>query len=335
MSNCIFLALSIYKIRIFYMKKPLITCLVCLITSIAFAQKVALAGIVLTADGKPIPFAFVKDAVHNEATYTDSVGTFSLKVDAADRLIVSVAGFKTNVSKISDPQNINIVLNAGGEVNKWGVGVEDVFRERISTEGMTKSTATGYIAKEASLHGTRYFFDHWVHGFAITTEDSVKQNVNSMFNYGKIDGSVLFSQDASKLNEIDKGLLKSFTLFDDQAQAYPFEKVPAIDEKHFVQVLASGSKYKIYKQLNTKFIPNNYVSNGMTSSGNNYDEIKDEPVYYAVVLNGGAPQKFSLKNKSLKTVFAADVQKVNKYLSDHDSDIDDTYLKGLGEYLNN
>jgi hypothetical protein len=323
------------QIFITYMKHLLLIFLAVFTADFAFAQKVALAGNVNMPDGKPIPFAFIKDATHNYATYTDSVGSFSLKVDAADRLIVSAVGFKTLVSKVNDPQNISIALTANGSVSNWSSGVQDVFREKISTEGMTKNAATGYIAKEASLHGTRYFFDHWVHGFAITTDDSVKQDGNSMFNYGKIDGSVLFSADAGKMNEIDKGLVKSFTLFDDLGQAYPFEKVAAIDDKHFILVLASGSKYTIYKQLNTKFIPNNYVSNGMTSSGNNYDEIKDEPVYYAVTLPGGAPQKITLKTKALKNIFAADLQKVNKYLSDHDTDIDDAYLRGLGDYLNN
>ncbi|MDB5031018.1 hypothetical protein [Mucilaginibacter sp.] len=316
------------------MKKTILTCLVGLTSIVTFAQKISVSGVVNDKQGKSVAFAFIKDAKHNYATFTDTYGAFNLKVDTVDRLIVSASAFITMTVKISDPQSVGVTLASDGTVNAKLID-PDAFKEKISTEGMTRNVASGYIAKENSLHGTRYFFDTWVHGYVITQADSIKENSNYLFNYGKMDGSLLFTDDGKTMKEIDGRLIKMFVLFDNGGQSYTFEKIPAIDPNHFVQVLAVGSNYKIYKQLNTKFIPNNYVSNGMTSNGNNYDEIKDEPVYYAVKVPGGAPIKFTLRSKSIKTVFAADVAKVSKYLSDHDTDIDDRYLKGLGDYLNN
>jgi Holliday junction resolvase RusA-like endonuclease len=98
-------------------------------------------------------------------------------------------------------------------------------------------------------------------------------------------------------------------------------------------VLSSGSKYKIYKDLGTTFIKASFVTNGITSSGNNYDEYKDDAVYY-VVKQGGQPQKIELKSKAIKTAFAAEADKVKKFFSDNEGDVDENYLKALGDYLN-
>jgi hypothetical protein len=135
---------------------------------------------------------------------------------------------------------------------------------------------------------------------------------------------------------VDKSQIKAFTLFDDNGQQAVFEMVPAIDAKHYLQVLSSGSKYKIYKDLGTKFLKADFQTNGITSSGNNYDSYVDEGVYYIVKLPDGKPQKVSLKRKAIKAAFAADADKANKYMSAHDSDeVDDNFLKGLGDYMNN
>ena len=317
-----------------FMKKTILTCLVGLISTFTFAQKIALSGTVNDQQGKPIQFAFIKDARQNYGTFSDMYGNFSLKVDTADRLIVTASNFKGQSVKLSSGQNVSVTLVSDGTSPRQPIDPE-LFKDRLSNEGMTRTVASGYIAHENTLHGSNYFFDTWVHGYAVTNQDSIKENDDNLYNYHKVNGALLFTGDGKTMKEVDSRLIKKFVLYDAQGLPYIFENVPAIDAKHFVQVLAEGSRYIIYKQLNTKFYPNDYVSNGMTSTGNNYDEIKDEPAYYAVKVPGGTPVKFALKNKAIKTAFAADAAKVSKYLSDHDSDIDDNYLKGLGDYLNN
>ncbi|MDP9048180.1 MAG: carboxypeptidase-like regulatory domain-containing protein [Bacteroidota bacterium] len=317
------------------MRKSILTFIACLTATITFAQKVTLAGTVTDKQNKPVAFAFIKDATHNYATFSDAGGGFTLEVDNADRVIVSARNFTPVVVKVSDPQKVNVVMadyDASKPVTKIN---SEVFKDRLSSEGLTRNAGSVYVAHENTVHGSRYLFEDWVHGYVTTMADSIKQNDSYLFNYIKTEGNLLFTDDGSAVKEIDRRLIKGFTLVDNQGQSFVFESVPAIDPNHFVQLLETGKSYKIYKQLITKFIPNNYVSNGMTSSGNNYDELKDEPVYYAV-RSGGAPVKFALKSKSIKTTFAADVDKVKKFESAHDSDeIDDKYLIGLGEFLNN
>jgi hypothetical protein len=316
------------------MKKTILTCLIGLISVLTFAQKITVNGTVNDAQGKPVPFAFIKDAMHNYAAFSDANGGFTLKVDTADRILVSAPNFKKTTVTIKDPQNVSVVLTSEGANNDKTAASGDSFKEKLSTEGMTRNAGSEYIGKEGALHGSRYLFEDWVHGYVLTSADSIKQNDNYLFNYQKMDGSLVLTEDGHTMQTIDRHLIKMFVLFDNQGQYYMFENVPSIDQTHFVQLLATGTSYKIYKQFGTKFIPNNYVSNGMTSSGNNYDEFKDDPSYYAVKVPGGAPQKFVLKSKSIKTTFTADAAKVNKYLSDHDSEIDDNYITDLGNYLN-
>ncbi|MDB5025171.1 MAG: hypothetical protein JWP78_2926 [Mucilaginibacter sp.] len=316
------------------MKKLILTCLIGLITTVAFAQKSTISGTVNDKQRKPIPFAFIKDAQRSYATFSDLNGAFTLKVDSAERLIVSARNFNKMVVKISDPSSVNIILDGNAAVGTKSTREAGDFKEKLSTEGMTRNVASGYIAHENSIHGSRFLFEDWVHGYALTTADSIKQNDNYLFNYEKIAGNLIFTEDGKTLQGIDRHSIKMFTLFDDQGQPFVFENVPEIDPIHFIQVISAGARYKIYKQLGTKYIPNNYVSNGMTSSGNNYDEFKDESVYYVVKLPGGQPQKLMLKRKAIKTVFAADAEKVNKFLSENDKDIDDDYLKSLGDYMN-
>ncbi|MDB5149620.1 MAG: hypothetical protein JWQ57_3640 [Mucilaginibacter sp.] len=316
------------------MRKIILTSLVALITTFTFAQKNTAIGTVNDKQGKPVPFAFIKDAQHSYATFSDLNGAFTLKVDSAERVIVSAQNFKKMVIKISNPNSVNIIMEGDAAASTKSTGEAGVFKEKLSTEGMTRNVASGYIAHENSIHGSRFLFEDWVHGYALTREDSIKQNDNYLFNYEKMAGNLIFTEDGKTLQGIDRHSIKMFTLFDDQGQPFVFENVPEIDPMHFVQVISTGSKYKIYKQLGTKYIPNNYVSNGMTSSGNNYDEFKDESVYYVVKLPGGQPQKLMLKKKAIKTVFAVDADKVNKFLSENDKDIDDDYLKSLGDYMN-
>ncbi|HEY4326513.1 MAG TPA: carboxypeptidase-like regulatory domain-containing protein [Mucilaginibacter sp.] len=316
------------------MKKTILTCLIGLISVLTFAQKITVNGIVNDAQGKPVPFAFIKDAVHNHAAFSDPNGAFTFKVDTADRLLVSAPGFNKTTVTIKDPQNVSVVLAADGANGVKTAASGESFKEKLSTEGMTRNAGSEYIGKEGALHGSRYLFENWVHGYVLTSTDSIKQNDNYLFNYQKMDGSLILTEDGHTMQTINRHTIKMFVLFDDQGQYYTFENLPAIDPTHFLQLLSTGSSYKIYKQFNTKFIPNNYVSNGMTSTGNNYDEFKDDPSYYAVKVPGGTPQKFVLKSKSIKTAFAADAPKVSKYLSDHDADMDDNYITDLGNYLN-
>ena len=307
------------------------------ITTITFAQTTPVSGTVTDDQGKPVAFAFIKDAEHNYATFSGADGSFTLNADPASRLLASSNNYTESVVKIDNQATLKIVMKAGGVPSKYLVGSDGSFV--IKEAGAVDKSArplTKFGTTQEELHGSPYFYNTWVHGFAITPKDSIQENDSYLFNYDKIHGSLLYTDNGSTMNTLDKAQIKEFKLFDNTGQQVTFENVPAIDNKHYLQVLASGSKYKIYKQLGTEFVKADFQTNGITSSGNNYDSYVDQSVYYIVKLPGGQPQKVSLKRKSIKGAFSADAAKVNAFLSAHDSDeIDDKFLMDLGEAMNN
>ncbi|HAL81934.1 MAG TPA: hypothetical protein DCO83_06625, partial [Mucilaginibacter sp.] len=96
-----------------------------------------------------------------------------------------------------------------------------------------------------------------------------------------------------------------------------------------------GKKYKIYKLVKTDFVKSNYSTNGITSQGNNYDEYVNSGDYYVLNIGSNQLQKFALRKKVIKLAFAAEADKINKFLTDNSADIDDAYLSKLGDYMNN
>ncbi|HTE01049.1 MAG TPA: carboxypeptidase-like regulatory domain-containing protein [Mucilaginibacter sp.] len=318
------------------MKKAILSWLLILTSTITFAQTVTVSGTVNDQQGKPVAFAFISESQHPYGTYSDANGAFTLKADPAANITVTASHYKTTTVKISDPAATKIALEGG----ESGTDANEVkanstfFKQDESLVDMSFGSRSTFGQGQESLHGSRFLFDNWAHGFAITPKDSIKQNDVYLFNYDKITGDLIFTRNQKTVLQVIKSEIKAFTLFDPNAQPYVFEDVPSVDAKHYLQVLSSGKKYKIYKNLGTKFIKANFTTNGITSSGNNYDEYVDQSTYYFVKLPGGQPQKLALKKKALKLAFAEDADKLNKFLADNDGDIDDNYLKNLGDYIN-
>jgi hypothetical protein len=317
------------------MKKIGLFSLLPFISIISFAQTVAVSGSVIDQKGAPIPFAFIYDSQHPYATYADSTGVFSLKADPSSPLIATAINYaKTNV-KINNPADVKIVM-ANGPANNVPIApsLKNIFRQQEGFQNMIEGSQTRIGTHQENIHGSRFLFSDWVHGYIRTARDSIKQNDAYLFNYDKIDGNLIFATGGTDMHLGVKSQNKEFILFDGSGKSYVFEDAPEIDSKHYVQVIASGAKYNIYKTINTKFVKADYVNNGVTQHGNNYDEFVDESDYYLMKQPGGQPQKFSLKKRAIKAAFAADQDKVNKFLSDNGGDIDDAYLQRLGEYMN-
>jgi hypothetical protein len=315
------------------MKKVILMGLFVLSGMFAFAQNVTVSGTVSDQNGKPVPFAFISDSQHPYATFSDRNGRFTLMADPASNLLVTATTFPESRIAIDSHGDMKIVL--AGTLPANIPVAKNVFKDKESSVDMTESSLTRIGSHQDTLHGSRFIFANWVHAYGITPKNLVKQNDGYLFNYDKMEGNLVFTSDGgNSVHDVLKDEIKGFILFDDNAQPYVFEDVQAINPKRYVEVLSSGNKYKIYKDLGTKFIKSNYTTNGISSSGNNYDEYADESIYYVVKLPDGQPQKISLRKKALKTVFAADADKVNKFLADNDTDIDDAYLKKLGDFMN-
>lgn len=205
----------------------------------------------------------------------------------------------------------------------------------ISASGITSGSMAYNLTSKENTKGSRYLFDDWAKGYVTDDKGNAINSENYTFNYDKIGGTLLLSQDKQTAIAVDKEHVKNFVVYNKADKVMAFEYAPAIDATHYCEVLATGAKYKIYKLTKTKFIKADYKNDGISSSGNKYDEYVDEPVYYVIDVKTPAPQKISLKTKAIKQAFAADADKVKTFFADHkDDDIDESFLSALGDFLN-
>jgi hypothetical protein len=202
----------------------------------------------------------------------------------------------------------------------------------LYSSGTSSSIVPVFTPVEAT-QGSQYLFDGWVKGALISTDGAVYNDPSYGFAYDKVAGALLFTKDRKSAIQVDNAKIRSFTLYDKQGEPENFILVPAINPSHYVQVIADGSKYKIYKLTLTHFVKNNYHNDGMASTGNNYDEYVDDYTYF-VAINSAAPQKLALKKKALREVFKNDMDKLNKFFDTRSGDINDNYLHELGDLMN-
>jgi hypothetical protein len=319
------------------------------ITQFVKAQSENITGSVRDKNGNYLHYAFVQDKQMKNATYTDSLGKFTLSVNPSSKLFISCNGYKDTLINIGNQTNFNVSLSSSRMVTENATtqvgsdrsnveSVKDVFTPNSNTNGNSIAVSGGssfptFNHKDAT-QGNKYLFSGWVHGFVVNAQDSVYESPKLFFNYDKMGGGLLLSQDQHSAIVVNKDMVKTFTLYDAANKPYVFANVPAIDNTHYVEVLSAGKNYRIYKTITTKFEKANFVDNGISSSGNNYDSYNDKYEYYVVNGKTNKIDKISLRPKSFKAVFADDKDKTNKFLADNSGDINDDYLKSLGDYLN-
>jgi hypothetical protein len=321
------------------MKKTIFSMLTIFVSTVSFAQTQSINGRINDEQGEHVPYAFLVDVDHKIATYSDSTGAFNMAVQPNSKILVLAGGHKDYTFVPDQQKSYNIVLQgknetvAGGKLNTSITNNFDTF----STHAGALNTQAGNISvtnHQDATQGSRYLYDNWVHGYVISAADSIVQNTHYLFNYDKINGNLMMNKDNNTVLQIDGSSFKSFVLFDKQVNNHAFVKVPAITPQRYVEVIVDGPKYKIYKDVATKFHKADFSTNGIASTGNNYDEYIDQNFYY-VVKDGGQPVKLLLKKKALKEAFAADADKLNKFMTAAGSgDIDENYVKQLGDAMN-
>lgn len=327
------------------MKKTLLLSIIAFIglSEFANAQELVVKGVVKDNTGSSLPLAFVQDKSEKTATRTDSLGRFTLKSHPNSKIYITSAGYKSKVVEVKDDKNDIIVILAADKSDNSGSSATPATSQFNSYT--TAASGTMYSPGVSNVmlpvfhpvedtRGSRYLYKDWVTGYVVSPEDSVYKNPTYGFNYDKIMGSLLLTQDKHAAIEIDPNRIKSFTLYNELNQPTHFEYVPEIDKSHFPVLLEGGKKYKIYKLTKTKFVKNDFHTDGMTSSGNNYDEYVDEPTYYVFNVQTKQVQELGLKKKAIKTVFASEGSKVTSYLDANSGKIDEEYLKNLGDFVN-
>lgn len=326
-----------------YMKKTLLLISGLAVAAIADAQSFTVSGSVKDSKGNGVPLAMVQDKKSNTATRTDSVGKFTLQSDANSRITVISAGYAAKTVDVNGNTNLLVVLSdkkAGDDDTKTPSAFNDYTGYNgASTSLLYSSNSTSGLLPTfhptEATQGSKYLDNDWLSGSIVGSDGSLIKNPQYGLNYDKITGGLLLSQDRKTAIEVDKDKVKSFTIVDKNDVENTFVSVPEIDKSHYVVLLSDGSKYKIYKQIATKFIKNNYHTDGMTSSGNNYDEYEDTYTYYVLNAKTSKLQVITTRKKSLKAAFEADGVKMDNFFAqNNDNSNADAYLKQLGAYVN-
>lgn len=189
---------------------------------------------------------------------------------------------------------------------------------------------------EENTIGKRFLFDEWVDGDSVIDAQGNLINTSAfIFNFDKITGSLLASQDKINNMLVASNGIQSFIL-KNRGKKYFFTHMNTIDASpFFLEMVKSGGRYSLYKRFVTKYIAANFRSDGVIQTGNNYNEYKDEDEYYVIDAATNKSQAISLKAKTIKTVFATDKEKVNSYFKNNNSgEIDEKFLSGLVTFLN-
>ncbi|HTD40913.1 MAG TPA: hypothetical protein VK671_09850 [Mucilaginibacter sp.] len=320
------------------MKKTLFIWLLMITTmQITVAQTTTITGSVQDEKGSPLHYVFVADDQSQDAVYSDSLGNFTISVHPDSKLKFGLPGYRdTLVNFDQKAASLQVVLRSGSAGGPSGsVSTKSTVSDALDIERPTENGIADLPGhKKGNVHGNRYLLDDFVHGYLINTSDVLVHNPNYRFDYDKLGGVLLISKGDKSIIETSADQTKTFVLYSNTDERFVFERVLAIDNAHYVQVLASGKNYKIYKLIKTKFVRADYVNNGVTSHGNDYDEYLDDADYYVFDVQANQLKKISLKKKSIKDAFAKEADKVNKFISDNSGDINDAYLSKLGDYMN-
>jgi len=308
------------------------------------AQATTLSGTVKNESGMPLPYAFLQDKHSGNAAYADSAGMFTMPVTPSSQVTVSCRGYLATPVDVAGHNTIDIILKkdpaytaaANGAKSKDMENMDNAFKTYTATaQGpayANNGTLTFSNIKETV--GSRFLFAQWVHGYLIRTNGQIVQGQSLLLNYDKTTGDLYLTEDQISVLLADRNLIERFVLYTPQNKPYTFELVPGVSHNLFTQVISTGPKYSIYKLTTTKFIAANYKSDGMTSSGNNYDEYADEYAYYVQNAVTKSLQPLSLKKKALKEAFASEGDKITGFLAAHNGKIDDEYLAVLGDAMN-
>ena len=185
--------------------------------------------------------------------------------------------------------------------------------------------------------GSRYLLgDRWGQGVVVTSSDSLVDNKELKFNFDKIQQKLYATKDLSTIIELDGREVKAFAIKDGDSLMI-FDRVPAIDSSRYflVVVPAVGGRYALYRDIRTRFIKSNYHSDGMTESGNPYDEYVDNNSYHLILPGGLRARTLEMNKKYIKAIIPEEKIKVDEFFSQHRYDvINETLLKELIEYLN-
>lgn len=224
------------------------------------------------------------------------------------------------------------VTRAGGNFNQY---LNRTIRESVKPNA-GKAGAINAFNNDENTKGTRFLFDTWVSGDSVTNTQGNYINTESFFfNFDKLSGNLLASQDKINIMSVAPDGINSFILQNDD-KPYIFEHVNKIDPStFFLTLVKSESGYSLYKMFKTKFTEANFKSDGVVQTGSQENEYKDESRYYLIGPGAAAAKLINFKPKVIKAALEEKKDKTDAYFQQHKNDaVDENFLTGLITFLN-
>ncbi len=192
---------------------------------------------------------------------------------------------------------------------------------------------------QASFRGKNLLFEgNWVKGKLLTSNNSIVNGDNFLFNYDKIEHRLLITSDYKNMFEIDRREFKA-ALFYFNDSSYVFKHIYFINDKDLFEILVNDeNRYSLYKVMHTKLIREAFGINTISTGGPVMREkYVDMPEYYIFFPNREYRSIFNLKKGPIERIFELnpDSEKVNEYLKTTNSKVyDENDLIQLILYLN-
>jgi hypothetical protein len=220
--------------------------------------------------------------------------------------------------------------------NNMANSVSQSFEKDFDQYSMRPILGNGNIfayGSEYNTKGTRFLFDEWVKGIVVKNSGEVIDGDMYYFNFDKITSNLIVTVNKNDIVEVYKDSIQSFKV-KERGKVYSFEKLASIQRYRFVQVLVKDKEnYSLYKSINTRLIGANFTTNGLTETGNPYDEYVDMNKYYIVYKDQVRPVE--LKFISLKKALKENSSRVKDFYADHIMDeVDENYAINMVEFLN-
>ena len=214
--------------------------------------------------------------------------------------------------------------------------VETDFQNYIRAESGHVNSGSGFpvFRIKEDTKGNRYLFERWVDGSVTGTDSVVYKSSKFLFNYDKVGRKLFMMIDSTTTMELSSKEIAGFSLKDDTTE-YHFERLKNSTDLNFYQPVYKNEKgYSLYKLLSTKLVQADYQTNGITETGNKYDEFVDEQQYF-ILSSKGELMKIECKKKSIEKVLQNESSKVDAFFKDHKGDkIDETFVTDLLKSIN-
>jgi hypothetical protein len=182
-----------------------------------------------------------------------------------------------------------------------------------------------------------YFEGGWVKAKVLRADNSILSNDSFLYNFDKIERSLLITADNKNVFEIDYREFKAI-IFYVHDSAYLFKHIDFINDKDLFQILInSKDKYSLCKVMRTKLVKY-YNSIGLQPAKlSPLDKYEDINMYYIFFPNRDYKKIFLLKKSAIERSFRLDPdgQKVTEYLDViGKKELNETDLIQLINYLN-